>query len=216
MTIGIPLFTLILLLIIFIIAAHATVAGKYYNNIIDFTRVPAHDVVVVLGASVWSNARPSNILEDRLLTGIELYKKGLTKKMLMSGDHGQENYDEVNTMRTYAQRMGVAEDDIFMDHAGFRTYDSLYRAREVFGLHNCIIVTNNFHLPRALYIARELGIDAIGVKSDLRVYQDQALNDVREFFARIKAFLDVNIIKPKPKYLGEKIDINGSGMVTRD
>ncbi len=155
------------------------------------------------------------MLEDRLLTGIELYNKGAAPKLLMSGDHGQKEYDEVNTMKQYAMSKGIPDDDIFMDHAGFSTYESMYRARDIFEAKKIIIVTQSFHLSRAVYIARKLGLEAFGVSSDLRTYGTENRDNTREYFARVKDFL-MCIFKPKPKYLGDKIPVSGKGSQTND
>jgi SanA protein len=145
-----------------------------------------------------------------------LYKRGKIRKLILSGDHGASDYDEVNAMKLFVVRQGVPADDVFMDHAGFRTYDSCYRARDVFGVRSMTIITNGFHLPRALYIANTLGIDAVGVASDRRRYRTENYNNLREFAARCKAYVDINILKLKPKYLGPRIDITASGLVTQD
>lgn len=207
---------ILVLFTIAIIVVNNLVATKYKGNIYDIKSVPAKNVGLILGAQVFDDGIISDILEDRIMTGIKLYKQGIIKKVIMSGDHGTEDYDEVNNMKKFAIAEGVKEQDIFMDHAGFRTYDSCYRARDVFGVDSMVIVTNEFHLPRALYIANKLGIDAVGVKSDSRKYATEHYNNFREFFARVKAFIDVNIMKPKPKFLGPKIDIKGDGVVTQD
>lgn len=173
------------------------------------------DVAIVLGAKVLGNGSPSTVLADRLDTGIELYKSGRVKKLLLSGDHGQTNYDEVNNMRRYAISKGVPEEDIFMDHAGFSTYDSMYRARDIFLVNKAVIVTQEFHLPRALFIARSLGLDAKGVTADKRKYVGAGYLSFREVFARTKAFLQLSI-RTKPKYLGPAIPISGDGRTTKD
>lgn len=173
------------------------------------------DVAVVLGAKVLGNGLPSAVLADRLDTGIQLYKVGRVKKLLLTGDHGQTNYDEVNNMRRYAVSKGVPEEDIFMDHAGFSTYDSMYRARDIFLVNKAVIVTQEFHLPRALYIARSLGLDAKGVRADKRNYIGAGYLSFREVFARVKAFLQLSI-NMKPKYLGPAIPISGDGRATKD
>ncbi len=173
------------------------------------------DCILVLGAGVWENGRPSHMLTDRLLQGIELYQAGASDRILMSGDHGREGYDEVNVMKDFAARREVPSEHIFMDHAGFSTYESMYRARDIFEADKIIIVTQQYHLYRALYIAKALGLDAYGVASDPREYAGQNYRDVREFAARIKDFLYV-IIKPKPTYLGETIPVYGNGDVTND
>ncbi len=175
-----------------------------------------YDCILVLGAGVWGegeNAYPSHMLEDRLLTAIPLYGNGAGKKLLMSGDHGANDYDEVNVMRAFALQKGVPSADIFMDHAGFSTYESLYRARDVFRAENVIIVTQGYHLYRALYVAKALGLDAVGVAADLRPYRGQQYYDLREVLARCKDAAKC-IVKPLPTYLGEPIPISGSGEAT--
>ncbi len=176
-------------------------------------RVP---VAIVLGAKVNENASLSTVLRDRMKTAVQLYREKKVSKLLLTGDHGTKKYDEVNNMRRYAVAQGVPGQDVFMDHAGFDTYDSMYRARSVFGVKKALIVTQRFHLGRSLFIARALGITAIGVPSDQRVYQKALLFDAREILARTKAWFDVEILKPKPKFLGPKIDIAGDGRATWD
>ena len=174
------------------------------------------DCIIVLGAGVRPDGNPTWMLEDRIIVGDQLYEAGASKKLLMSGDHGRENHDEVNAMKDYAMNERVPSEDIFMDHAGFETYDSLYRAKEVFGAKKVIIVTQEYHLYRALYIADQLGLEAYGVTSDLRFYSKKMVYwKFREYLARVKAFGKC-ITKPEPKYLGDLIDLSGSGDVTND
>jgi SanA protein len=173
------------------------------------------DCILVLGAGVGGNEKPSRMLEDRLLQGIELYKNGASDRLLMSGDHGRKEYDEVNVMKKFAIDRDIVSEHIFMDHAGFSTYESLYRAKEIFKADKIIIVTQKYHLYRALYIAKKLGIDAYGVASNPRNYAGQKSRDLREFLARVKDFLYV-IVKPEPTYLGEAISVNGNGDATND
>ena len=205
-----------IVLSIALLAMNQQVAGKYQDRIFSIDAVTEHQVGLVLGSQVWAGGQVSDILADRLETGIELYKLGKIRKLILSGDHGDSNYDEVNAMKLFIVRKGVPADDVFMDHAGFRTYDSCYRARDVFGVRSMTIITNGFHLPRALYIANTLGIDAVGVASDRRRYRTENYNNLREFAARCKAYVDINILKLKPKYLGPRIDIAGSGLTTQD
>ena len=172
------------------------------------------DAILILGAGIWGD-RPSHMLEDRLLEGIDLYNKNISDNIIMSGDHGDKDYDEVNLMKNFAKEKGVLSEDIFMDHAGFSTYESIYRAKEIFGAKKIVIVTQKYHLYRALYIARALGIEAYGVASNPREYAGQFVRDAREILARDKDFLS-SIFKPLPKYLGEKISLDGSGDVTND
>ena len=173
------------------------------------------DCILVLGCRVYEDGTPSHMLEDRLRRSVELYEAGAAPKLLMSGDHGQLEYDEVNAMKRYAVEAGIASSDVFMDHAGFSTYESLYRAKAIFGAKKVIIVTQQYHLHRALYIARRLGLEAWGVASDYRGYAGQILRDVREILARNKDFV-TGIFLPEPTYLGEEIPLTGDGDVTND
>ena len=171
------------------------------------------DCILVLGCGVRSDGTPSDMLEDRIKQGVFLYQNGAAPKIIMSGDHGRKDYDEVNVMKDYAIGLGVPSEDIFMDHAGFSTYESICRAKEVFGVKSVIIVTQAFHLPRALYIANSFGIDALGVEADLRTYAGSRYFELREMLARNKDFLTC-IIKPAPTYLGDPIPVSGNGDVT--
>lgn len=173
------------------------------------------DCILVLGCRVWSEGMPSDMLRDRLDGGVALYKAGAAPKLLMSGDHGRENYNEVGTMKQYAIDAGIASQDVFMDHAGFSTYESMYRARDVFKAKKIIIVTQEYHLSRAIYIARALGLDAYGVPSDYHTYGGALKRGVREILARNKDFL-TGIAKPNPTYLGEAIPVSGNGDLTND
>lgn len=173
------------------------------------------DCILVLGCRVYEDGTPSHMLEDRLRRGVELYQAAAAPKLLMSGDHGQQTYDEVNAMKAYAVAEGIASADVFMDHAGFSTYESLYRAKEIFGAEKIIIVTQGYHLHRALHIANRLGLEAYGVASDYRGYAGQLMRDIREILARNKDFV-TGIFLPEPTYLGEKIPISGDGDVTND
>jgi vancomycin permeability regulator SanA len=173
------------------------------------------DCILILGAGVLDNSRPSDMLEDRLLQGISLYHEGASDRLLMSGDHGRKDYDEVNIMKKFAMERGVPSEHIFMDHAGFSTYESLYRARDIFLVKRAIIVTQKYHLSRALYVAERLGIEAYGVASDPRIYAGQNFRESREVLARMKDFFTV-IFQPKPTYLGDTIPIGGNGDQTND
>lgn len=173
------------------------------------------DCILVLGAGLKPDGTPNYMLQDRLDKGIELYKDGIAPKLLLSGDNGQDRYDEVNAMKDYALKAGVPSEDIFMDHAGFSTYESMYRARDIFQVKKTIIITQKYHQYRSLYMARGLGIDAYGMTAKPKVYAGQKYRDIREILARDKDFLKM-IIKPKPTYLGETIPISGSGLASHD
>lgn len=173
------------------------------------------DCIIVLGCQVKDDGKPSNMLYDRIRRGVELYQAGAAPKILMSGDHGRVEYDEVNTMKQYAMEMGVPSEDVFMDHAGFSTYETMYRARDVFSAKKVLIVTQEYHLYRAIYIAQKLGLEAYGVSCDYRTYSGQAVREWREFLARVKDFATC-VFQPKPTYLGDVIPIWQSGDLTND
>lgn len=181
----------------------------------DAGDVPVSDVIVVLGASVLPSGRPSDILADRLTVAADLYAAGKAGTVLVSGDNGQNGYDEVNAMRLFLLDAGVAPEDVFLDHAGFDTYDSMYRARDVFGVRRAIVVTQEFHLPRALFISSHLGIDAVGVAADLQPYVKQEWFAVRESVANVKAALNL-LTGARPAYLGDPVDLTGDGRATWD
>jgi SanA protein len=173
---------------------------------------------IVPGAKVYSDGRLSHMLEDRVVSAAQLYKERKIRKILLTGDHGRVKYDEVNAMRRKLRQLGIPERDIFLDHAGFTTYDSLYRARDILGVKDCIVVTQRFHLPRAVYTARSLGLDCTGYVADRRRYTAASHNwsKFREFFSKLKAWFQVKIWKPKPRFLGEKISIYGNPQLTKD
>ena len=188
-----------------------------YILTVDEAAEMSFDCVLVLGAGVWGDS-PSHMLEERLNRGIEVYKTGCTDRVLMSGDHGREEYDEVNVMKSFAIESGAVSDQIFMDHAGFSTYESMYRARDVFEVETVVIVTQKYHLYRAVYGARKLGLNAYGVAADGQYNYDifvRTYNNSREALARTKDFFWC-IIKPEPTYLGEAIPISSSGALTDD
>lgn len=191
------------------------VVGGTRSSIFSADDVPPAYVVIVPGASVLRNGTPSDILADRLTVAANLYAAGKAEKILVSGDNGLDGYDEVNAMRRFLLDKDVAPEDIFLDHAGFDTYDTMYRANRVFGVRDAIVVTQRYHLYRALFIASHSGIRASGVPSDLQPYVKQSWFSARESLSRVKAFADV-ITGATSKHLGEPIDIRGDGRVTWD
>ncbi len=209
---------IVVLLVILVFGINFYVKASTKKQIIDneseLSNLSDVDCILILGAGVRNNA-PSPMLEDRLLKGIELYNKNISNKIIMSGDHGREEYDEVNIMKDFAIDKGIKSEDIFMDHAGFSTYESIYRAKEIFEAKKIIIVTQSYHLYRALYIANSLGIEAYGVSADLRTYTNQLSREIREIVARDKDFIKC-IYKPKPTYLGDTIPVSGNGDITND
>lgn len=182
--------------------------AKKYILSYDELSSQSFDCIMVLGAR-----KGSPMLDERLEFGLKAYETGCSEKLLMSGDHGTESYDEVNFMKDYAVNNGVEADNVFMDHAGFSTYESMYRARDVFEVKSMLIVTQTYHLYRAVYNARKLGLDAYGYKAEHLLYP--AINNVREAVARVKDFVWC-IFKPEPTYLGEAIPISSSGSLTDD
>ncbi len=189
--------------------------GRYILTPEEAATLSDVDCILVLGCGVWDDGRPSHMLEDRLKRGVSLYKDGAAPKLLMSGDHGRTEYDEVNTMKNYAIEAGVPSEDIFMDHAGFSTYESMYRAKDIFCAEKIVIVSQEYHLYRAIYTARALGIEAYGVAADYRSYSGQLYRDIREILARDKDFF-VAIFQPDYPYGGETIPVSGNGNLTND
>ncbi|NLH97135.1 MAG: DUF218 domain-containing protein [Clostridiaceae bacterium] len=172
------------------------------------------DCILVLGAHVEGES-PSLMLRDRLNRGFELYRAGASDRLLMSGDHGRKNYDEVNVMKQFAIDAGIPSSHVFMDHAGFSTYESMYRARDIFKAKKIIVVTQEYHLYRALYVAGRLGLEAYGVPAAHISYPGQSYREFREVLARTKDFFYA-IAKPEPTYLGEAIPVDGDGDLTND
>lgn len=186
----------------------ATPAGKERT-------APHAQTALVLGAQVYADGRPSPMLRDRIKTAAELYRAGKVDKVLASGDHGQVTYDEVNAMRRELVRLGVRDEDVFTDHAGFDTWDSVVRARKVFQVKSALIVSQGFHLPRAVWLARRAGLKAHGVAADVGGYGGQARKgSIREIVARTKAAADV-VTGADPRFLGPRIPITGNGRDSR-
>ena len=180
----------------------------------EYSNLSNVDCILILGAGIWRD-KPSSMLEDRLLEGIKLYQRNVSNKIIMSGDHGRKEYDEVNTMKNYATKRGILSENIFMDHAGFSTYESIYRAKEIFQAKKIVIVTQKYHLYRSLYIANRLGLEAYGVGADPRQYIGATNREIREILARDKDFIKC-ILKPEPTYLGDTIPVSGNGDITND
>lgn len=169
--------------------------------------------ILVLGCAVWLDNEPSPMLRDRLDTAIALYKAGVAPKLLLSGDNSIVEYSEPDCMYQYALAQGVPEEDIFLDFAGFSTYESVYRAHAVFLADRMVVVTQKYHLFRALKACDALGIEAKGVASNQQKYAGRHYRELREVLARNKDLVK-GIIKAKPTYLGEEIPIDGDGTVT--
>ena len=206
-----------LICIVVVLAINFYVIGNTKDRMLkdgNYTSLDDVDCIVILGAGIWGD-KPSPMLQDRLEEGIHLYKEGVAPKIIMSGDHSREEYDEVNIMKQYAVDRGVLSEDIFMDHAGFSTYESMYRAKEIFDAKNIVIVTQEYHLYRAVYIANQFDMNAYGVNADPRKYAGQLYREFREILARNKDVLNC-FIKPEPTFLGESIPVSGNGDITND
>lgn len=215
--IGVIFIIIVILIKLIILGINLYVKNSTQKQIVDnndYSNLNDIDCIIVLGAGIWGD-KPSPMLEDRLLQAIELYKNNVSSKIIMSGDHGKQDYDEVNTMKDFAIEKGVPSENIFMDHAGFSSYESIYRAKEIFGAKKIVIVTQKYHLYRALYIANKLGIEAYGVGADPRQYVGATYRELREILARNKDFIKC-IFKPKPTYLGDTIPVSGNGDITND
>jgi len=198
-----------LLIILFWVLINYYIIIKSQDYIFDSKHIPKNNIKIglVLWASVKSNWIPSPILQDRLLTAFYQYKLWDINKIIVSGDNSQKNYNEPQAMKNYLVELWVKSEDIYLDYAWFDTYDSIYRAKEIFWVNSLEIFTQRYHLYRSVYIARSLWINAIWVVADKKNLLSLSRFDFREFFSRIKAFLEVEILKTKPKFLGEKIKI---------
>ena len=184
----------------------------------DVDLLPQRYAVILPGAKVYEN-NVSAVVRDRIEGSLQCVNMGKAERILVSGDHGRKDYDEVNQIRLYMQRVyGTEESIIFMDHAGFSTYETMYRARDVCCVKDAIIVTQKFHVYRSVYIARKLGIDAVALEAPEMIGYRKELRrawEVREVLARMKAFFSV-LSRPKPKYLGAQIPITGDSKESWD
>lgn len=171
------------------------------------------DCILVLGAGVWATG-PSPVLEDRLETALELYRAGKAPRILVSGDHGRPDYDEPGAMAAWLEARGVPPEHVFLDHAGFDTHSSMVRAREVFGVERAIVVTQRFHLARALYLGSAAGMVVQGVAADRRPYERARWYGARETVSRARAVVDAATAR-KPRFLGPTFDLSGDGRSTR-
>ncbi len=207
---------IILVFIIIILTINFYIIDSTKNQIKTANQITNNDIdcILILGAGIWGN-RPSYMLEDRLLEGVNLYNKKIAQKIIVSGDHGRQEYNEVQVMKDFLIKKGIPSKDIFMDHAGFSSYDSIYRAKEIFKVNKLVIITQKYHLYRSLHIAKKLNLRAYGIKADKRKYKKQTYRELREILARNKDFFKC-ILKPKPQFLGEEILITGDGDITND
>ncbi|MBQ7364739.1 MAG: YdcF family protein [Clostridia bacterium] len=210
--------TFCLMALITVLTVNLSLKASVKDRIFTLETMPgdaAVDCIIVLGCGVKADGTPSDMLYDRIKTACLLYQAGVSDTILFSGDHGREGYDEVGTMKRVAhEEFGIPLEDIFLDHAGFSTYETMARASHVFGVRSAVVVTQEYHLYRALYLAEAYDIEAHGVSASLRGYQGQTMRDLREVAARCKDALTALV---KPDFVGgEPIDIHGDGQVTHD
>jgi vancomycin permeability regulator SanA len=203
-----------------LLAALAALAGVIATNVAVLrggrpspSTTSEVDCALVLGAGVRDDGAPSDVLRDRLDEALSLYRSGRVSRILVSGDHRGPSYDEPNTMRRYLEAQGVPSERIFLDHAGFDTYSSVWRAKHVFGAERIIVVTQRFHVARAVFVARSLGMGAEGAVADRHLYRGLVWLEAREVASRTKAFVDVAIAR-RPHHDGPRIDLRGDGRVT--
>lgn len=187
------------LILVLPIYVNYTVKDEIYNQSIT---IPKKEFAIVLGAGVKKNGKPGSFLKQRLDDSVDLYNKGIIKKVLVSGDNGEKSYDEISAMNEYLVNAGIPQNKIFGDYAGFDTYSTMSRASKVFGIKDAVIVTQKFHLNRSVYLAQQKGIKAVGYSSSSK---GQRKYFAREWFATIKSFFDC-VISRKPKFLGKKVN----------
>jgi len=183
-------------------------AGRFIVG--EGTASPRVTAAIVPGAAVWRGGKLSHVLEDRALTALALYRRGAVGKILATGDHGTRRYDEVNALKKFFLAGGVRPRDLFLDHAGFDTFSSMVRAAKVFSVRDAVVITQDFHLHRAVYLARTAGMNAWGVPADRRTYVKARYYRVREWFARVKSFVDI-VSGRRPRFLGDPVPITGDG-----
>jgi len=197
------LFTLLLVIFVLLVPRFVT-AWKTRRLVYTVENSPVSAVAIVFGAGLWRDGSPTPVLRDRVITAANLYFAGKVNKLLLSGDNSYLDYNEPGAMRSFALELGIPEDSLVLDYAGRRTYDTCYRARDIFGIHQAILVTQTFHLPRALYTCNALGVSSVGVAADQRVYRTESLAywNLRELPATLVALWEVHISRPLP-ILGE-------------
>ena len=189
--------------------AHSAYAGRIFSSVSDVPIESPPRIAIVFGAGLWRDGQPTPVLYDRVATAAELYKAGRVTKLLLTGDNRFVDYNEPEVMRQTALQLGVPDEALVLDYAGRRTYDSCYRARDIFGVSRAILITQAFHLDRALYLCNSLGVDSLGLIADRRTYTTDAQIwwSIREMAATLGAWIDLNVTKPIP-VLGEKLPIS--------
>jgi vancomycin permeability regulator SanA len=202
---------LLLFALVISIIAKPLIATAYINlitNSLCYTKpefVPQERVAIVFGAGILSNGKPTLFLADRIEAAVKLYQLGRVEKLLMTGDNSKISYNEVKSMQEYAHELGVPMRDITLDYAGFSTYESCYRAHKVFGVHQAVVITQKYHLPRTVYTCQQLGVEVVGLGTqDVEIYGLRGMipDLQREVLANVKALWEVHVTRPKPTFLG--------------
>ena len=197
------LFSLLPLILVLTILPRLIMFSLAGKNTYPAEDVPPARAAIVFGAGLTASGAPTTVLKDRVTIAVQLYQAGKIEKILMSGDNRFLNYNEPGAMKSFALELGLPEEAIVLDYAGRRTYDTCYRAGEIFQLDQAILVTQKFHLSRALYTCNALGLESVGVEADLRPYRDEGFWNIREIPASLIAFIQVHLTRPEP-VLGEK------------
>ncbi len=200
-----------------VVAASAFVTSRAASRVYAHVdAVPRRAVAIVPGARVHADGTPSAVLEDRLIAARALFEANRVDRILVSGDHAKDTYDEVNAMHRWLVTHGVPESAIYLDHAGLRTLDTMTRASRMFGVRDAIVCTQAFHMARALFLAEAAGIDAVGLVADRGVYPGRRVDAARELIARSRAVLDRYVFHTQPRFLGPMIPIDGPAVATHD
>jgi SanA protein len=199
MTLGL-FFLLLLIIVITAVLPRLITRWSTQSWLFNPQEAPSGQVAIVFGAGLWRDGTPSPVLRDRIATAADLYFNGKVEKLLMSGSITSSGYSEPGSMRDYALRLGIPDEDIILDYAGRRTYDTCYRARHIFEIDSAILVTQAFHLPRALYTCNQMGVSVTGVAADMRQYRRSAQSfwNLRETVATIVALWEVHVTRPEP------------------
>jgi len=200
----------------FFVGSNVWISLSAVGAVYEVSGAPARFTAIVPGAGLRRDGTPGGVLEDRLQAALDLYDAGRVQRILVSGDHGSDGHDEVNAMYRWLRERGVSDEHVFLDHAGFRTLDTMERAARVFEVAGAIVCTQRRHMARSLFLAERAGIDAVGVAADRRRYTGRARAALRESIARPVAWLDAYLLGTEPRFLGEPISIRGDGRATHD
>lgn len=210
-----PVIILFVLALVIVVVTNSNVTAKAEKAIFtELKDVPKAKVAIIFGAGI-NGDQPSRYLKDRLDAGISLYKNYKVDKILLSGDNGRDEYDELTVMKQYCQKNGVDSAKIYIDYAGFDSYSTMYRAKYIFNVDTAILVSQKYHLSRCIYLGDELGVKSFGYSADRGVYPGYRYYAFREKLSVTKAVLDV-IRNRKPKYLGKQVDVNGKSNYTKE